>query len=118
MEMARVQNILRPDWNGHFNVQTMLTVLTIADVRMGAEILMIRPRRWFNLRYVFDVKEVCNDKRSATNLNRSSRSCARWMFRSRGPRHDGSDPADRCERGDLLLLASGVQVPKTPSHVM
>jgi len=26
-------------------VQTMLTVLTIADVRMGAEILMIRPRR-------------------------------------------------------------------------
>src|SRR5262249_45584476 len=66
------------------------------------------PLKWSDLRYVFDIKEDCNGK-EALQARRDRREAAPGRCSSlAGPGHDGGDPADRCERGDLLSLASRV----------
>src|SRR2546429_9335492 len=64
------------------------------------------PLKWSDLRYVFDIKEDCNGK-EALQARRDRREAAPGRCSGlAGPGHDGGDPADRCERGDLLSLAS------------
>src|SRR5262249_38367201 len=66
------------------------------------------PLKWSDLRYVFDIQEDCNGK-EALQARRDRREAAPGRCSSlAGPGHDGGDPADRCERGDLLSLASRV----------
>src|SRR5262245_12460981 len=66
------------------------------------------PTKWSDLRYVSEIKEDSNDK-EALQARRDRREAAPSGCSSlAGPRHDGGDPADRCERGDLLSLASRV----------
>src|SRR5437588_6429073 len=66
------------------------------------------PLKWSDLRYVFDIKEDCNGK-EALQARRDRREAAPGRCSGlAGPGHDGGDPADRCERGDLLSLASRV----------
>src|SRR2546429_1249583 len=66
------------------------------------------PLKWSDLRYVFDIKEDCNGK-EALQARRDRREAAPGGCSGlAGPGHDGGDPADRCERGDLLSLASRV----------
>src|SRR5262249_6773618 len=66
------------------------------------------PLKRSDLRYVFDIKEDCNGK-EALQARRDRREAAPGRCSSlAGPGHDGGDPADRCERGDLLSLASRV----------
>src|ERR1700746_3530127 len=62
------------------------------------------PSKWSDLRYVFDIKEDCNGK-EALQARRDRREAAPGRCSGlAGPGHDGGDPADRCERGDLLSL--------------
>src|SRR6476620_593468 len=66
------------------------------------------PLKWSDLRYVFDIQEDCNGK-EALQARRDRREAAPGRCSGlAGPGHDGGDPADRCERGDLLSLASRV----------
>src|SRR5262245_250498 len=66
------------------------------------------PTKWSDLRYVSEIKEDSNDK-EALQARRDRREAAPSGCSSlAGPRHDGGDPADRCERGDLLSLATRV----------
>jgi hypothetical protein len=60
------------------------------------------PLKWSDLRYVFDIKENCNSK-EALQARRDRREAALGGCSGlAGPGHNGGDPADRCERGDLL----------------
>src|SRR5262249_37047179 len=66
------------------------------------------PLKWSDLRYVFDIKEDCNGK-EAIQARRDRREAAPGGCSGlAGARHDGGDPPDRGERGDLLSLASRV----------
>src|SRR5262249_26570794 len=66
------------------------------------------PLKWSDFRDGFDMKEGCNGK-EALQARRDRREAAPGRCSSlAGPGHDGGDPADRCERGDLLSLASRV----------
>src|SRR5205085_2688240 len=66
------------------------------------------PLKWSDLRYVFDIKEDCNGKEALQARRDRREAAAGGCSGLAGPRHDGGDPSDRCERGDLLSLASRV----------
>src|SRR5215468_9908976 len=77
--------------------------MTIAGIRCDPP-----PLKWSDLRYVFDIKEDCNGK-EAIQARRDRREAAPGGCSGlAGARHDGGDPPDRGERGDLLSLASRV----------
>src|SRR2546423_1508602 len=67
------------------------------------------PLKWSDLRYVFDIKEDCNGK-EAIQARRDRRQVAagRCSGLTR-PEHDGRNPPDRRERGDVLSVAPGVR---------
>src|SRR5881396_1991218 len=96
--------------NAHFSagVSLMAYAAMAVNVIRPKKRIDPPPLKWSDLRYVFDIKEDCNGK-EALQARRDRREAAPGGCSGlAGPGHDGGDPADRCERGDLLSLASRV----------